>query len=140
MERDALSRARASFEREAWREAHEIWSAADREVPLEPEDLDRLAACAFMLGNEAECADLWARAHQEFLNRGDAEQAALCAFRIGFDLLGKGMTAHASGWLARARRALDDAGCDSVVRGYLLIPDAIRSTRVTEATPFSQAA
>ena len=74
MERDALSRARASFEREAWREAHEIWSAADREVPLEPEDLDRLAACAFMLGNEAECADLWARAHQEFLNRGDAEQ------------------------------------------------------------------
>ena len=87
MVRDALSEGRASFDREAWREAHAIWSAADREAPLEPEDLDRLAACAHMLGNDAESADLWSRAHHEFLNRGDPEQAARCAFRVGFDLL-----------------------------------------------------
>jgi len=124
---DALSQGRASYQREAWRDAHAFWSAADREVPLEPEDLEGLAACAYMLGNDSECADLWSRAHHAFLHRGDAEHAARCAFRIGFELLSKGMGAHGSGWLARARRVLDDAGVDSVVRGYLLIPEGIRA-------------
>lgn len=131
---DALHQGRASFERQAWREAHEIWSAADREVPLEPGDLDCLAACAYMLGNETESLDLWSRAHHAFQARGDVEQAARCAFRIGFDLLSKGMGAHGSGWIARARRLLDDAGNDSVVRGYLLIPDAIRVSRSGDPT------
>jgi tetratricopeptide (TPR) repeat protein len=127
---DALSLGRESFEREAWREAHEFWTAADREAPLGPEDLDRLAACAYMLGHEGESGELWSRAHHEFLNRGDVERAALCAFRIGFELLGKGQAALGSGWLARARRVLDDAGADNAVRGYLLIPDAIRISRL----------
>jgi len=103
---DALRQGRASYQREAWRDAHAFWSAADREVPLEPEDLDGLAACAYMLGNESECADLWSRAHHAFLQRGDADQAARCAFRIGRELLSKGMSAQGSGWLARARRVL----------------------------------
>jgi hypothetical protein len=47
--------------------------------------------------------------------------------RIGFGLGARGQIAHASGWLARARRVLDDAATDSVVRGYLLLPDAIRA-------------
>ena len=130
---DALAQARASFEREAWREAHALWCAADREDPLGPEDIDRLASCAYMLGNEAESAELWSRAHHAFLERGDAERAARCAFRIGFDLFAKGQVAHGNGWLARARRVLDDAGADTVVRGYLLIPDAIRAARVGDA-------
>ena len=133
---DALSQGRASYQREAWRDAHAFWSAADREVPLEPEDLAGLAACAYMLGNDSECADLWSRAHHAFLHRGDAEQAARCAFRIGFELLSKGMGAHGSGWLARARRVLDDAGVDSVVRGYLLIPEGIREVRTNAARAF----
>ena len=129
---DALSQGRASYQQEAWRDAHAFWTAADREVPLEPEDLDGLAACAYMLGNDSECADLWSRAHHAFLHRGDAEHAARCAFRIGFELLSKGMGAHGSGWLARARRVLDDAGVDSVVRGYLLIPEGIRAARAND--------
>ena len=129
---DALSQGRASYQQEAWRDAHAFWTAADREVPLEPEDLEGLAACAYMLGNDSECADLWSRAHHAFLHRGDAEHAARCAFRIGFELLSKGMGAHGSGWLARARRVLDDAGVDSVVRGYLLIPEGIRAARAND--------
>ena len=127
---NVLSQARASFEREAWRDAHELWLAAEREAPLEPEDLDRLAACAFMLGNDGESTELWLRAHHEFLSRGAVEQAAFAAFRIGFGLAFKGQVALGNGWLARARRVLDDANCDSAVRGYLLIPDAIRTTRM----------
>ena len=130
---DALHRGRACFERQSWREAHELLSQADREAPLAPEDLDRLATCAHLLGDESASADLWARAHQEFQARGDAEQAARCAFWIGFGLLSRGQMAHGGGWIARARRLLDDAGRDSVVRGYLLMPDGIRATRAGEA-------
>lgn len=126
---DALIQGRACFERQAWRDAHERLSAADRETPLAPEDIDRLATCAYLLGDEPASADLWARAYQEFQLRGDAELAARCAFRIGFILLQKGQMAHGGGWLARARRLLDDAGCDCAVRGYLLLPEAIRVAR-----------
>jgi len=125
---DALRHARASYERQSWRQAYELLSAADREQPLGPEDLDRLATCALMLGNESESADVWAKAHHEFLARGDVERAARCAFFVGFGLLAKRQVAHGSGWLARARRVLDDASADSVVRGYLLVPDAIRAS------------
>jgi len=126
---DALRQGRECFERQAWRDAHARLSEANSEAALEPEDIDRLAKCAFMLGRESESADLWERAHHEFQNRGNAEQAAGCAFRIGFDLLLKGQTAQGSGWLARARRLLDDAQQDSVVRGFLLTPEAIGSIR-----------
>ena len=126
---DALEYGRACFERQAWREAHELLAAADREVPLSAEDIDRLATCAFLLGNESASTDLWARAHHEFQKRGDAELAARCAFRIGFGLFMKGQAALASGWLSRARRLLDDAGLDCPTRGYLLMPEGIQAVR-----------
>src|SRR5688572_14171779 len=125
---DAVREGRACFERQAWRDAHERLAAADVDSRLEAEDLERLAACAHMLGNDAECTDLWERAHHAYQLRGDVERAALCAFRIGFDLVGKGMTAQGGGWLARARRLLDQHP-DSVVFGYLLIPECISAVR-----------
>jgi len=124
---DALRHARANYDRQSWRQAHELFSAADREGPLGPDDLDRLATCALMIGNESESVDIWAKAHHDFLASGAVEQAARCAFRIGYGLAFRGQVAHASGWLARARRILDDAAADSVVRGYLLLPDAFRA-------------
>ena len=82
---------------------------------------------AAMLGRESDTVDILVKAHYAFLARGDVEQAARCAFWIGFGLLASRQIAHGSGWLARARRVLDDAGEDSVVRGYLLLPEAIRA-------------
>ena len=124
---DALRRARECYERQSWRQAHDLLLEADRDTPLSADDLDRLATTAYMLGDESESFDVWARAHHEFLTSGDVERAAACAFRIGFELLSKGQHAHGSGWLARARRVLDDTGIDSVVRGLLLMPDGIRA-------------
>jgi len=63
-----------------------LLAGADRESPLSAEDVDRLATCAFLLGDESASVDLWARAHQEFQKRGDAERAARRAFRIGMGL------------------------------------------------------
>src|SRR6266568_5000736 len=95
---EALDRGRDSFTRQAWREAYAELSAADGEAPLGPEDLDRLATAAFLIGNHAAGEDVWARAHHGFLSRGDAQRAARCAFWVGFVLMNRGEMARAGGW------------------------------------------
>ncbi len=70
---------RESFERQAWRLAYDQLSAADA-VQLEPEDLERLAITAHLLGREAERADLLSRAYRAYRDRGALGRAARCAF------------------------------------------------------------
>ena len=76
---DVLDIGRECFDRKAWAEAHARLSAADREEPLGPEDLERLAITARLLGRDGESADLRARAYQEYERRGDAGRAVRCA-------------------------------------------------------------
>jgi ATP/maltotriose-dependent transcriptional regulator MalT len=123
---DTLERGRASFERRAWADAFDKLSAADRESPLAPEDLELLATAAFLVGRDADCDEVLARAHTEWLRLGGAERAARCAFWLAFGLLNRGELARAGGWLARARRLLDDGDLDCVEQGYLLVPVAIQ--------------
>src|SRR5687767_13788709 len=106
---DALDRGRKSFSRQAWADAFAQLSDADRQAPLELEDLERLAVAAHLIGRDADSADVWARAHHECLRVHDAARAARCAFQLGMGLLGRGEMARGGGWLARARRLLDDA-------------------------------
>ena len=47
-----LARARKSFEQRAWADSYRLFEAADREVPLAPEDLERLATAAYLMGRE----------------------------------------------------------------------------------------
>jgi DNA-binding CsgD family transcriptional regulator len=124
---DALDQGRESFGRQAWADAFDQLSAADREAPLAPEDLERLATATYLLGRDADSTDVWARAHQEFLRRGDVERAARCAFWLAFILLNKGELVRGGGWVARARRLLDDGQHDCVEQGYLLWGVAARS-------------
>jgi DNA-binding CsgD family transcriptional regulator len=124
---DALDQGRESFGRQAWADAFDQLSAADRETRLAPEDLGRLATATYLLGRDADSTDLWARAHQEFLRRGDVERAARCAFWLAFILLNKGELVRGGGWVARARRLLDDGQHDCVEQGYLLWGVAARS-------------
>ncbi len=121
----AHARGRESFERRAWAQAFAQLSAADREAGLEPEDLERLATAAYLLGRDEDSVELWERAHRETLEGGDARGAVRCAGRIVFVLMNGGELARASGWLARARRLLDDGRQDSVERGQLLVPVAL---------------
>jgi hypothetical protein len=99
-----LRRGRKSFEQRAWSDAHRLLTAADRDGVLEPEDLDRAATAAYLLGRDDESEALRARAHQAFVNRGDLEGAARAAGWLAFGLLQRGAAAPASGWLARAAR------------------------------------
>src|SRR6266511_2495314 len=122
-----LDRGREAFGLQAWGEAYAQLSSADREAPLDPEDLERLGTAAHLLGREDESADIAARAHHEYLARGNARRAARCAFWVAMPLVFKGETARASGWVARGRRLLDAGQHDCAERGYLLLPDALRS-------------
>ena len=110
----------------SWGEIYARLLAADRESPLGPEDLARLATAAYLTGREPESAGLWARAHHGFQDRGQPAAAARSAFWLAYGLLDKGELAQGSGWLARARRLLDECGQDCVERGYLLLPEALR--------------
>jgi hypothetical protein len=122
----SLDQGRAAFERQAWGNAYQQLTAADREAALEPEDLERLAIAAHLVGHDAESTDAWARAHHAFLARGAAPGAARCAFWLGFTALIQGETAQGGGWLARGQRLLDDGRHDCVERGYLLMLQALR--------------
>jgi DNA-binding CsgD family transcriptional regulator len=123
---DLIARGRQSFQRRAWGDAFAELSAADRETPLDAADIDRLAIAAHLTGRDAESTELWARAHHQFLQMGDAQQAARCACIIGHTLFLRGEHARSGGWLARARRVIEEAHCDSVVVGWLMLPAAIR--------------
>jgi DNA-binding CsgD family transcriptional regulator len=125
--RGACARGRESFGRRAWGNAFAELSAARREAPLEPEDLGRLATAAYLVGRDGDSIDAWERAHHELLSAGDVEGAARSASWLVFVLLNGGEFARAGGWLARARRLLDDGGHDDCAeQGYLLVPVALQ--------------
>ena len=126
---ELLSQGRASFQRQAWGDAYASLAAADRSDPLDPEDLFSLAMAAHLIGRDTEGLDLLARAHQGFLNGGRVPGAARCAFWLAFANLHRGELAQSSGWLARARRMLEEGGHDCVEGGYLLVPEAIQQFR-----------
>jgi hypothetical protein len=81
---DILDRGRESYGRHAWADAFATLSAADRAAPLGPDDLVCLATAAYLVGRDDESTGLWARAHHDFLGRGDVEPAARCAFWLAF--------------------------------------------------------
>jgi DNA-binding CsgD family transcriptional regulator len=130
---DALRRARKSFEEMMWADSYRWFEVAQRETVLEPEDLERFATAAYLMGLDAQSEAFRERAHHIYVKRGDPEGAARAAGWLAFGLLQRGATAPASGWFARAERVLDEAHLDSAVRGYLLIPSAIQ--RIVQDDP-----
>jgi ATP/maltotriose-dependent transcriptional regulator MalT len=122
---EACARGRDAFGRRAWADAFAELSAADREAPLEPEDLERLATAAYLAGGDDDSVAAWERAHHELLRRGEVLPAARCAGWLVFVLLNGGEVARAGGWLARVRRLLADQG-DCAEQGHLLVPEAFQ--------------
>jgi DNA-binding CsgD family transcriptional regulator len=122
----ALDRGRAAFLNHVWGEAYAQFTAADQEAPLQVDDLERLATVSHLTGREAASVDAWTRAHQACLRAGEPARAARSAFWLGLALLLKGEVVRGGGWLARARRLIDDDALDCVEQGYLLVPVALR--------------
>lgn len=91
-----------------WRAEYVALTAADRAQALTPDDLERLAVAAFLLGHDDEVADLRTRAFDAYLEAGRAEDAAECAFWLGFHLQNRGEAAQASGWASQVKRLIPD--------------------------------
>lgn len=123
---DNLNRGRDAFRRRAWTDACVLLAAADRDAPLQSDDLECLATAAYLTGRDAESMESWTRAHQELLERGAVARAARCAFWLGFALMHHGERARAGGWIARARDLLEGARQECVEQGYLLLPIALQ--------------
>ncbi len=120
-----LKRGREALGRQAWREAHEALTVADRSAPLGPADLELLATSAYMLGWEQEYMEVLERAYRAYLDTEEPLAAVRCAQWIAVKLAVRGELGQAGGWLGRAERLLEREGTDRVERGYLLIPRII---------------
>lgn len=127
-----LDQGRTSFAQQRWTEAYARLAAADRAGALGAANLARLATAAVLLARDVEGSDLFGRAHHAYLEQGDVENAALCAFWAGMILVGHGGPAQGSGWLTRAARVAEEGPADGVIRGYLRLPDALRAMRTGE--------
>ena len=118
---EAVEYGRASFARRAWRDACRHLQAANAEAPLPPEDLERLATAAYLVGRDADSFDIWARAYHTLMDRGDVTRAARCAFWLGFELANNGEMVVAK-----------LAGCDACT-GVVALPSATRDGRLIHA-------
>jgi DNA-binding NarL/FixJ family response regulator len=128
-----LAQGRASFEQRAWGDAYAQLAAADKEVPLEPEDLERMGMAAQLLGRGDEGVEIGTRAYRVLLERSDEERAARCAFWVGMHLIQRGDMAPGFAWIARAGRLVDDDEHDCVEQGFLLVPVALQKLYAGDA-------
>jgi ATP/maltotriose-dependent transcriptional regulator MalT len=124
---DTLSLGRDAFDRQAWSRAYEHLSVAAANEPLEVDDLERLAACAYLSGRSHESSEVWADAHQQSVRIGEVARAARSAFWLAFSLLNSGEIERGGGWVDRAQRLLDDERLECVERGYVRYAAALRA-------------
>lgn len=119
--RGALELGREAASSASWRDAYAHLSVADAEAPLAPEDLERLATAAYLIGLDHDAHAAWSRAYHEHADRGDTERAARCGFWLSLTSVLAGEEAQGSGWLSRTQRLLDTHHLDCVTQGYLQV-------------------
>ncbi|MGH3368661.1 MAG: hypothetical protein ACRDPR_01545 [Nocardioidaceae bacterium] len=104
----AVSEARAAASRYAWREAFDLLAVADAAAPLEPDELDLMAECAWWIGKMRHCMALRERAHTAYRKQGNVRRAARVALDLTQHHGDLGELGDASAWLQNASRLLDD--------------------------------
>ena len=111
----------AAYERRAWSRAFAALESADH---LDAVGHERLAVCAYLVGDDHRCVQAWQDAHQAFVDRDQPGEAGRCAIWLALCFILRGQMAQAGGWLARAERLVAvDPG--SAAAGYLLVPQAL---------------
>jgi hypothetical protein len=126
---EELVRGRDAGRRLAWAEAHAALLQAEQAGFLPGEDLELLAAAAYLLGQLKECRQALQRAQRAYVEAGDLRRAARCLFWVAFTLLLQGDLAQAGGWLARANRLLEHQQ-ECAEHGLLLLPAAVQASVV----------
>lgn len=109
-----------------WADEYARLATADSHSSLHSgENLLAFATAAYLTGHDQQSTDAFARAYRAFLDSDDPENAALCAFWLGFGLFQRGETAQGGGWLERSSTLVNERHLDCVAAGYLLVPAAL---------------
>jgi DNA-binding NarL/FixJ family response regulator len=105
------------FGRQARASAYAALAGADKRAPLACDQLEVLAAAAYLAGLDGASDQAWTRAFRFHQRADDPRRAVRCAFWLAFRLLNAGDVPQGSGWAARIRRLLERCP-DSVEQGY----------------------
>jgi DNA-binding CsgD family transcriptional regulator/tetratricopeptide (TPR) repeat protein len=114
-------KARAAFERRAWRDAYSAYAGLAEEGPLSLDDLEQYAAAAHLLGEEPASREALTHVYREALQLNDAGRAARAACWLAHSMIFSGETAQANAWNERARALLTERGADCAEWGYVMI-------------------
>lgn len=128
-----LTRARSAVVEQRWSDAYEALESAP-DGTLEATDLERLAVCAYLIGEDDTCADAWQAAFAAAWDGSDPDTAARYGFWAAFCSMLRGQMASAGGWLARTERLIDEEELDCVASGYLLVPALLGALEQGDAT------
>lgn len=109
-----------------WKAAYDRLSAAERKDGLDADGLEILANAAYLVAKDKEAAELWARAHNELIDRGEIGRAARVGFLLSLTSLLKGGASVSGGWLARTQRLLDTTSDRLVEEGFCRVVLGLR--------------
>lgn len=140
---DTLTQARDAIARHDWERCVAVAGDVVLDDPAaDAERLALVAQAAWWLGRLEDCIDARQRAFAAFDALGDRRRAGGCAVWLYENHAQRARPAVASGWLQRARRALeDDPSCAE--HGALLLREAELAHgggRLAEATAFAERA
>jgi DNA-binding CsgD family transcriptional regulator len=124
-----------------WTQEYAELSTNDRD--LAPEDLERYAVAAHVLGEDERVVTLLDRAHRGYLDHGMPDKAARCVFWLVFYLRNAGQTARAAGWIARLRRILEDDDPNGQLSYLALLGEGVslmQAGAASEALPMVESA
>jgi class 3 adenylate cyclase/predicted negative regulator of RcsB-dependent stress response len=102
-----VARADEAMARQAWDEAYELFSEADRAGSLQTDALPVLADAAYLAGHPEVAVDAWERVHAANVKSGDAVGAAGSAVRVAFFLIDAGLLVPLRSWLRRVDQLLE---------------------------------
>lgn len=119
-----VDRAREAVSRYAWGEAFDLFATADAVEPLGPDDLERMAECAWWIGKMRHCIALRERAHAAYLKAGDVRRAAYVAVELADHHADLMEPAVASAWIQKATRMLEDQA-EGTEHGWLKLIEGL---------------
>lgn len=114
-----LERGREAAFRNAWREAYELLSSADRAgLLVDGKDIEALAEACWWVGRADEGIPIRERANAAYAAAGDPLSAASSALALAREYGSKQEHAVSAGWMSRGERLLADLP-ESPVHGFL---------------------
>ncbi|WP_258803073.1 helix-turn-helix transcriptional regulator [Pseudarthrobacter sp. NS4] len=135
----ALADGREAYAQRRWPDAIGLYTAAEQDAELTAGDLERLAIAVILTGRGPDGVDILGRAHLRYLADGDHSAAVRCAAWTGLNLILLGEPARSAGWLARARRIIDDVPQPCPYEGLLFIPAGLGALYGGDGTAAAEA-